>query len=345
MTSDFKNGLAEGTRAGYASAVTRLARFGLHLGIVRNGWLLPPSELDLMFWCSHMAHVEHLSPGYISQLLSGVQNAFLEWGLPSPLKDHLGQPLPSLHRVLRGIKRMMTKPRRVRLAVTTVVLKKLMARLTNGRPGRLGTNYLCYRAMLSLGVYGLLRQGEMTSTSTKSWNPLRQAASSAITFERDDDGILASMVFHCVSSKCDPFRETVDIVVHATGTEDCPVQANFEYAASRPRPKGPTPLFQHTDGTYVTRSRLSACLRQILSECGYKQNQFSTHSLRIGGCCSLAAAGYGREVIAIYGRWKSNALLLYLKLGRATLRDASVGMASINEGDIETRGKRGLRRN
>jgi hypothetical protein len=65
VTEDFNDGLAAGTRSAYTKAIKRLARFGLQIGLVHNGWLLPPSELDLMFWVSQLAHVEGLSPGYI----------------------------------------------------------------------------------------------------------------------------------------------------------------------------------------------------------------------------------------------------------------------------------------
>ena len=345
VTKDFSDGLASGTRSAYSKAVKRLARFGLQIGLVRDGWLLPPSELDLMYWVSQMAHVERLSPGYISTLLSGVQNSFLEWGCPSPMKDQYGQPLMGLHRVIRGIKRTLTKPRRTRLPITTVVLKRMLRRLTSGRAGKLGTEHKCYRAMLSLGVYALLRQGEMTSTSTTSWDPMRQAAASAVTFDFNEDGSYAAMVFRCVASKCDVFRETVDIVVHTTGTDDCPVLAMAEYLATRPKVLGSnSPLFVHQDGTYVTRGRLVSAMQQLLSECGYSQTAYSTHSLRIGGCCSLAAAGFGREVIAVYGRWKSDSLLRYLQLGRATLQQASRGMALITQLQIDRRGHSGLRR-
>ena len=84
MNEDFKNGLASGTRANYAGAIKRLARFGLQIDLVHDGWLSPPSELDLMFWASYLAHVEGLSPAYISQLMVGVQNGFLEFGKESP---------------------------------------------------------------------------------------------------------------------------------------------------------------------------------------------------------------------------------------------------------------------
>ena len=341
----FRAGLADGTRASYSKGVRRLARFGLQLGLVHQGILTRPSELDLMFWVTSMAYIEQLSPSYISQLLTGVQNAFIEWGSPSPLKDARGAPLALLFKVMRGIKREKTKPRKDRLAITTVILKQLLRRLNKGRPGQSGVNYLCYRAMLTLGVYALLRQGEMTSSTTRKWDPLRQAARSSVTFVRDDDNIIVSMVFTCIASKCDPFRSTVELVVHATGTSDCPVQAMRLWLASRPRSKAPEPLFVHADGSYVTRGRLASVLSELLRECGHAQTKFSTHSMRIGGCVSLAAAGFGREVIAIYGRWASDSLLRYLKLGRGTLCEATLGMAAITQEQVEGRGKVGLRRN
>lgn len=298
-----------------------------------------------MFWVTSMAYVEGLSPSYISQLLTGVQNAFVEWGSTSPLKDARGVPLALLFKVMRGIKREKTKPRKERLAITTVIPKRLLRRLTKGRPGRSGENYLCHRAMLTLGVYTLLRQGGMTTSTTKKWDPLRQAARSSIKFVRDDDNNIVSMIFTCVASKCDPFRTTVELVIRATDTSDCPVKAMRLWLASRPKSRVPEPLFVHADGSYVTRGRLASVLSELLKECGYPQTKFSTHSMRIGGCVSLAAAGFGREVIAIYGRWASDSLLRYLKLGRGTLCEATLGMASITQSQVEGRGKVGLRRN
>ena len=46
----------------------------------------------------------------------------------------------------------------------------------------------------------------------------------------------------------------------------------------------------------------------------------------------------GSFVIAVYGRWKSNSLLLFLKLGRVHLHDAAVGIAGIAVSDLTRRG-------
>ena len=59
---------------------------------------------------------------------------------------------------------------------------------------------------------------------------------------------------------------------------------------------------------------------------------------------SLAAAGYGREVIAVFGRWNSSSLELYLKLQQHSLRKAAVAMAAVTMEMVDKRGQAGLRR-
>merc|ERR1712195_27858 len=97
------------------------------------------------------------------------------------------------------------------------------------------------------------------------------------------------------------------------------------------RHQGSGPLFQYQDGSFLTRTRLASALRTALRGCGFDQNQFSTHSLRRGGCTSMAAAGVSRVQIGYIGRWTSDALERYLQIPDYVRRAAAVNMARISD--------------
>ena len=68
------------------------------------------------------------------------------------------------------------------------------------------------------------------------------------------------------------------------------------------------PLFQHEDGTYLTRGELSS----IIKKCFTEEVNLNTHSFQIGGASATAAAGIPYFVIQALGRWKSDSFKQYI---------------------------------
>ena len=94
-------------------------------------------------------------------------------------------------------------------------------------------------------------------------------------------------------------------------------------------------LFTQTDGTYMTRDRITRVLRASLAHLGFDPVLYASHSLRIGGVVSASAAGFGIETLKKLGRWASDAVLVYLQLPESVLRSAHRGMGSVSDDALE----------
>lgn len=62
----------------------------------------------------------------------------------------------------------------------------------------------------------------------------------------------------------------------------------------------------------MTRSRMSQKLREFVKACNIDDRLFASHSLRRGGCVVYHANGIPLETIKRFGRWNSDAVLLYI---------------------------------
>ena len=75
------------------------------------------------------------------------------------------------------------------------------------------------------------------------------------------------------------------------------------YLAVRPKVDGP--LFCHFNHEKVTRYQVCKVLKSALSFLGYNENEYNTHSFRIGAATNAAEMGKSDEQIMIMGRWNS----------------------------------------
>ena len=87
------------------------------------------------------------------------------------------------------------------------------------------------------------------------------------------------------TSKTDPFRRGVEVVLGRTKTILCPVAALLAYLVIRSN--GPGFLFLFTDGRPLTKARFTSEVRSALSAVGLNPNLYAGHSFRIGAakCC------------------------------------------------------------
>ena len=96
-----------------------------------------------------------------------------------------------------------------------------------------------------------------------------------------------------------------------SGNVVCAVRALLHYLHLRGGNAGP--LFRHKNGSPLTRTTLTAWLRNAVSRAGIEGN-FSGHSFRIiGAATSAATAGIPEHLIKTLGRWFSNAYQLYIQ--------------------------------
>ena len=110
------------------------------------------------------------------------------------------------------------------------------------------------RAASCIAFSGFLRAGELTAPSEASFDPEVHLCHSCPRMVR----------LTLKQSKTDPFRQGINIFIGHTGTDLCPVRALLGYLA-KGGGETPGPLFQFSDGRYLTRQRFVEEIYALLS--------------------------------------------------------------------------------
>jgi integrase len=113
------------------------------------------------------------------------------------------------------------------------------------------------------------------------------------------------------ASKSEPFRFGVPIHLAANPESTiCPVQALkllFKAYAADPS----QPLFRSSAGPF-TKEFVIDRVKTLLLEIGVNATGFSGHSFRKGAAATAKANGISRDNIKLLGRWKSDAVDIYM---------------------------------
>ena len=97
----------------------------------------------------------------------------------------------------------------------------------------------------------------------------------------------------------DPIRQGVDLIIGKSGDNVCPVAAMLSFLAARSAGSGP--LFQFSDGHYLTRDRLVSELRRIWQLLTLTHLSTVTIDFRIGAATTAARAGVEDSLIKNMG--------------------------------------------
>jgi integrase len=304
--------VATGTNASYVSAARRFASFGDSWGVRP---LYPLVDHIVIGWVSTLSlETTPLAPKTVKSYLFGLKH----WHRLSTGTVYVAGPRVEL--ALKGYTRLYSKGRRPRLAVTTAILGGIFPLIGNQQLAG-----LTLRAILSAGVFGLLRLGELLA--------LRLCD---ISFE--DFAGTTCMVIRIRKSKTDQFRLGALVRLYALPQGKagiCPVAATKALLAVRPPSDPKAPLWHKASGAKVSRGDVVIALRRLVyrfakaNDMDWSPDQFSGHSLRRGGATALFAAGMPADLIRTMGRWKSECYRLYLETSQRMLYEAQLAMASI----------------
>jgi len=103
----------------------------------------------------------------------------------------------------------------------------------------------------------------------------------------------------------------------------------WKYAVwARPTTHGP--FFVYRSSVRLSYHTMTGNIKSTVTRLGFNPSFFSTHSLRIGGASALAAAGVPDYIIQTFGRWKSLAFLMYIRLASAAYNTALAHMCNTN---------------
>eukprot|EP00808_Paulinella_micropora_P031199 g58411.t1 len=258
--------------------------------------------------------------GYVS----AVRSFYIDLGFPIQAFND-----PRVARMKRAVKRLRTRATRARLPVTVVLVARLLHTLPS--ISALGPDSIMIAAVLCVGVYGLLRSGEMVSKSESASAPLLRAHVAW------DTAISPPWVdLFIPASKTDYMRTGSYVRLWRNNSATCPFSRLLAAwdAATDKRPTAP--LFQDSKGTALSYTWLQKVLRSLVRAVGLDPSLYSSHSLRIGGATSLAMACVSADEIKLIGRWSSVSYQLYVRLSNdswqvasASARMGALGSAAI----------------
>ena len=80
----------------------------------------------------------------------------------------------------------------------------------------------------------------------------------------------------------------------------------------------------------MTRAAIAGALKGTAVALGMDEAQHSTHGLRAGAGSGLLHAGADASAIAVAGRWRSDAMLLYTRWSRHLMVGVASDMANVN---------------
>jgi hypothetical protein len=167
-------------------------------------------------------------------------------------------------------------------------------------------------AITTVGVHAVCRLGELApSTFAEPFYPRRKDYRLL-----DQDGIRASEILLHRSKMDKLFKGVWVTVPHngiATSAHEALLDAFASKAPGRIRTMGEHPLFPDSFNRPVLKAYVIKRLREILPLEGYDPEEYSGHSIRIGGCQSLFDVEVDLRNIACAGRWVkgSQAIRLY----------------------------------
>ena len=305
-------GLAPGTRRVYDSAARSFHNFCRDLNLSPS---LPVSELTLIIYAAFKARTT--SAATVRLHIAAIRSWHIDAGAPVNTESML-----SLKRVLAGIQRSKpSKPKRSRLPVTV----ELLNQIANSLDMNIHNNRL-FMAICAAATYGLLRLGEVISTSLSIPPPMLR---SHLRITNTN-----SFSIYLPKSKTDQHGEGFFATYVANGKPSCPfsciVAQYINRAPIQIKPSGP--LFLLANGVAPTKRWVIAQLQAVTARLGLQHASFTGHSFRRGGATSLAEAGVPDHLIKHLGRWRSAAFQLYIDPHQSVINRAAADMSNAGLG-------------
>ena len=154
---------------------------------------------------------------------------------------------------------------------------------------------------------------------------MRRGTHVALIFTDQKNCVKGETVGHCSSG--DPFWDPVKRIAR-----------RVEYLRLQNAPAD-TPLFtyydRHNQPKYITTLDITKCLRRaatsVYNKTGILPNRITGQSLRSGGATALLCANWDKDKIQLLGRWKSDAMLRYLRM-QAMQATSEASKAMLNHG-------------
>lgn len=312
-------GLSATTRSTYFHKCMAYIRWGIARG-VHKPLSKAVSESDLILYITDRS--KKVSLATIEGDLSALRNYHLERNWYFPVFDRQ-KKWPLLARALEGVRRIQgEKPCDSRKPFTFAMFQQCCKNLQNST-----YDNLLLLTVIAVAFFGLLRGGEVTSNDDDrfiSLNDVKFFPSWKKT-KRVEITIRKSK-----SSQAAPVKANIGVI----NSDYCPVNILKQYIRRRLKVQmygkhiGSQPVFIKANKSHYTLALFRKDLKNTISNIGYDNSCYNTHSLRIGGATMLARCGVADSVIKNHGRWKSNVFTDYIRPNDEELAIISTKIAS-----------------
>jgi len=275
-----------------------------------DGSYLPASQTAILEWVGWLGGMKRLQPKTIKSYITHLRVAHIDADLPSATCES-----PLLQRLIRGIKCFTgERERNPKLPITCDILRAILESATHS--SELGK--LNFEASTTLAFSAFLRCREFMIPASKEFDLAIHLTTDAIKFVPSFE-LPSHVVLTLPSSKTDPFRKGVDILIaRALGTCTCAVVALQSLFRHAHKPRG-SALFMQDDGSPLSRSNFLSRIKLSLTNARFDASQFSGHSFRQGAASSAAAVRSNDYEIQQLGRWCSDSYKLYVDGSQARI--------------------------
>jgi len=315
------NSISSNTKAVYASGLNQYRSFLEKMEYKGARDVTPPISEDILIqFIAYLHTFLHIQYSTIKIYLCGIRHHYIRYGLNTPLQSNITNV--RIYSFLRSVKRKHHIHPTKRLPVDIEVLSKMISYLDKGCFGRHDDSLI--KSCCTLGFFGFLRCGEFTIKD--SFIEHEHLCLSDVIVSKQ------KVVVKLKTSKTDPFREGVNIHIHATGNEVCPVSALQNYLVCREAlsmANETAALFLTNDGLPLSRSTFIHKLKFVLGCLGLDDKRFNGHSLRIGAATTCAKLRIEDHLIKTLGRWSSDCYTRYIRTDQSTVQAAQKAMSKI----------------
>ena len=167
-----------------------------------------------------------------------------------------------------------------------------------------------FRAVFLSAFFGFLRVGEFAVSSKSHGHEYVLSHGDLEVFQSGQQSHVVDLTFRQSKNNQRGPPQRIRLV-QSSNDFLCPVRALMAFIAIRPQCLGP--FFCHFDGTPLTRYQFNSVLKRTVSLAGLKEHHIRGHSFRIGAASSASALGLSQADIRSMGRWRSNAVLSYIR--------------------------------
>lgn len=246
------------------------------------------SESTLSMFMRHSLENRKLGRSVIVDTIPAAVNDMFRFEQgPSPSKSEMV-------RQTKAIVRKRTKPSRPKLPIKVVQLKAMLAKC------RRTSMDVRDMFILILMFTGFLRESEVARLGPEDvW----------LAREENMDVLF---VYVSIMSKADKYRTGATIVISASPASAlCPVKWFHTYM--RVRRQDATSFFhQESKAEPLAAATPYHIVRNWLEKIGVDPKPYGSHSLRRGGTSKAAAGKVALHLLKRHGRWKSDAVFLYI---------------------------------